>query len=58
MLNCKSVPGGWQSHVIKTGRLFGPIFNKCTDLWDWQATDPDFNKTLRLLEWAGNNENL
>ena len=36
---CKSVPGGWQSCVEVTGYLFGPTFNKLSDLWTWQRTN-------------------
>lgn len=34
-----SVVGGWQSAVFADGAFyaFGPVFNKCTDLWVWQA---------------------
>lgn len=31
-----SVLGGWQTQEASTGRLFGPVFNSCTDLWNWQ----------------------
>lgn len=33
---CLNVLGGWQTAISKTGFLFGPIFNSCTDLWEWQ----------------------
>lgn len=39
---CKSVLGGWQTVLVETfnGKeheyLLGPVFNKTTDLWDWQ----------------------
>lgn len=36
---CKSVPGGWQSSVEVSGYLFGPVFNKITDLWAWQRVN-------------------
>lgn len=35
-VRAKSVVGGWQSCFEKTGYLFGPTFNKITDLWAWQ----------------------
>ncbi len=38
-INCKSVIGGWQTCVANTGYLFGPVFNKITDLWSWQRTN-------------------
>ena len=31
-----SVVGGWQTQVVSTGELIGPVFNKATDLWAWQ----------------------
>lgn len=34
MTTCKSVLGGWQTE--KDGNLIGPVFNKVTDLWNWQ----------------------
>lgn len=34
---CKNVLGGWQTKLVETGELFGPVFNETTDLWDWQA---------------------
>lgn len=34
---CRSLTGGWQTAVKKTGYLFGPVFNSCTDLWNWQG---------------------
>lgn len=38
-ITCISVLGGWQTSV--DGRLFGPVFNKTTDLWAWQAANRD-----------------
>jgi len=38
---CKSVVGGWQT-LITIGTheaLIGPVFNACTDLWNWQAVN-------------------
>ena len=32
----KSVLSGWQTEL--NGKLIGPIFQKTTDLWDWQKT--------------------
>jgi hypothetical protein len=34
--SCKSVLGGWQTIENSSEKLFGPIFNKINDLWDWQ----------------------
>ena len=34
---CVSVLGGWQSAFKDTDITFGPVFNKCSDLWQWQA---------------------
>lgn len=33
---CKSVVGGWQTVLSETDEVFGPVFNKVTDLWNWQ----------------------
>jgi len=38
-VNCKSVLGGWQTQVVCSGYLFGPVFNKITDLWEWQRVN-------------------
>ncbi len=41
-ISCISVPGGWQTLVYTTdgGEYpFGPVFNKVTDLWDWQRAN-------------------
>jgi hypothetical protein len=41
-ITCISVPGGWQTLVYTTdgGEYpFGPVFNKVTDLWDWQRAN-------------------
>jgi hypothetical protein len=38
-ITCKNVIGGWQTSVDATGFLFGPVFNKITDLWSWQRTN-------------------
>ena len=35
-IQCANVPGGWQTCVVETGYLFGPVYNKITDLWAWQ----------------------
>lgn len=35
-LECKNVPGGWQTAIKQTEVTFGPVFNKITDLWAWQ----------------------
>jgi hypothetical protein len=36
LVRCASVIGGWQTQVIKTGYVFGPVFNSIGDLWKWQ----------------------
>lgn len=33
---CRSVVGGWQSFDEDSGLLFGPVYNKVNDLWEWQ----------------------
>ena len=38
-VNCKSVLGGWQTHIEATGYLFGPVFNRIADLWTWQRVN-------------------
>jgi hypothetical protein len=42
-ITCISVPGGWQTMVYlindKKAYPFGPVFNKVTDLWDWQRAN-------------------
>ena len=41
-ISCLSVPGGWQTVVYPAdgGKYpFGPVFNKVTDLWDWQRAN-------------------
>lgn len=41
-ISCLSVPGGWQTRVYTADGndwLFGPVFNKVTDLWDWQRAN-------------------
>jgi hypothetical protein len=35
-ITCKNVAGGWQTCIETSGYLFGPVFNKITDLWAWQ----------------------
>jgi hypothetical protein len=40
---CRSVVGGWQSFNPDMGGLFGPVFNKTTDLWAWQGAQADRN---------------
>ena len=36
MFNCQSVVGGWQTVVVGTEELIGPVFNRINDLWQWQ----------------------
>jgi hypothetical protein len=47
---CQSVAGGWQTGVWFTAGIsfadhpeptypIGPVFNKTTDLWDWQRAN-------------------
>lgn len=38
-IQCKSVVGGWQTCVVETGYLFGPVFNSVNDLWAWQRAN-------------------
>ena len=38
-ITCKNVAGGWQTCIENSGYLFGPVFNKITDLWAWQRTN-------------------
>ena len=38
-IQCMSVVGGWQTCVVETGYLFGPVFNKVNELWDWQKSN-------------------
>ena len=38
-IQCKSVVGGWVTCVVETGYEFGPVFNKITDLWNWQRAN-------------------
>jgi len=35
--SCASVLGGWQTQLVASGELIGPVFNKVTDLRKWQA---------------------
>lgn len=49
-INCKSVLGGWQTQTIESGYLFGPIFNKTTDLWAWQ--EKHISRTAACQEWG------
>lgn len=37
-----SVVGGWQTALIfadGTESLIGPVYNKCSDTWDWQKAN-------------------
>lgn len=36
-IQCKSVAGGWQTCVVDTDYVFGPVFNRIQDLWNWQS---------------------
>lgn len=36
MYSSVSVINGWQTKHNASGTLFGPAFNKVTELWDWQ----------------------
>ena len=36
LITCQSVVGGWQTFSALYDMLIGPVFNKTTDLWDWQ----------------------
>jgi hypothetical protein len=38
-ISCANVVGGWVTIMIPTdGKeyTFGPVYNKISDLWDWQ----------------------
>ncbi len=51
IVSCLNVPGGWQSQDDVTGDTFGPVFNKCTDLWAWQRANlPKTDYTAEELE--------
>ena len=41
---CLSVLGGWQT--MDNGKLIGPVFNKISDLWQWQ--NENLNKSYVL----------
>ncbi len=45
-IQCKSVVGGWQTMVVETGYLFGPVYNSITDLWNWQRVNLYKSKDL------------
>ena len=56
-ITCISVPGGWQTMVYlfndKKAYPFGPVFNKTTDLWDWQRANLfDVVQGYRLMKEA------
>jgi hypothetical protein len=36
MYSSVSVLKGWQTMHNSSGTIFGPAFNKVTDLWEWQ----------------------
>ena len=36
MFNCQSVVGGWQTVVVGSKELIGPVFNRINDLWQGQ----------------------
>ena len=36
IFTCQSVVGGWQTFDAAFNSPIGPVFNKATDLWDWQ----------------------
>jgi hypothetical protein len=39
MYSSISVINGWQTIHKPTGTIFGPAFNKVTDLWKWQRNN-------------------
>ena len=41
---CLSVLGGWQT--MDNGILIGPVFNKISDLWQWQNENLNKNYVL------------
>lgn len=53
-INCKSVLGGWQTQTIESGYLFGPIFNKTTDLWAWQENH--ISRGARCNAWGSDKQ--
>ena len=41
-ISCVNVPGGWQTVVYTADGgeyLFGPVYNRVTDLWTWQRSN-------------------
>jgi hypothetical protein len=38
-ITCQSVVGGWQTFDSAFNCLIGPVFNKTTDLWEWQKAN-------------------
>jgi len=41
-ISCANVPGGWQTVVYTADGEkypFGPVYNRVTDLWDWQRSN-------------------
>ena len=55
-ISCASVPGGWQTVVYTADGgdyLFGPVYNRVTDLWDWQRANLfDVAQGYRLMKEA------
>jgi len=55
-ISCSNVPGGWQTVVYTSdgGKYsFGPVYNRVTDLWDWQRANLfDVAQGYRLMKEA------
>ena len=55
-ISCANVPGGWQTVVYTTDNgqyLFGPVYNRVTDLWNWQRANLfDVAQGYRLMKEA------
>lgn len=55
-ISCANVPGGWQTvvYTADSGKYpFGPVYNRVTDLWDWQRANLfDVAQGYRLMKEA------
>lgn len=55
-ISCANVPGGWQTVVYTADGgeyTFGPVYNRVTDLWDWQRANLfDVAQGYRLMKEA------
>jgi len=49
---CLNVVGGWQTCLMTVDydhtidKLIGPVFNKISDLWDWQKENLDLYEEI------------